>query len=84
MPTFIDGRTDQLFLDGFISIVMSAARAEDGRAFADLLARRGVEWALVRTGDDEARHFDAMPGWRRVHRDEIASAYVRSLRGTLP
>ena len=84
VPTFIDGRTDQLFLGGFISTVMSAARAEDGRAFADLLSRWGVEWALVRTGDDEARHLDAMPGWRRVHRDTFASAYIRSLRGTLP
>ncbi|WP_375459341.1 hypothetical protein [uncultured Enterovirga sp.] len=81
VPTFIDGRTDQLFLQGFISGVYRAVRAEDRTAFVALLDRYRVTWALVRPTSAEARHLDGAAGWRRIHDDPVAAVYVR---GGLP
>ena len=77
VSTFIDGRTDQLFLGGFISELFAAVRAADGTAFAKLLDSRGVTWALVKPGSDEVRHLDALPGWRRAYGDATAVVYTR-------
>jgi hypothetical protein len=77
VKTFIDGRTDQLFLGGFISELRKAIYAPDSAAFATILAGRGVTWALVSPGSEEARHLNALPGWRRVHEDATAVVYSR-------
>lgn len=74
VPTFIDGRTDQLFLGGFITALN---RAVDGDGLIPLLDRYGVSWALVRPGSGEIRQLDATPGWRRVYADAVAVVYVR-------
>lgn len=77
VKTFIDGRTDQLFLDGFITQWSLALQARDDAPFADLLAKNGVTWALVKPLSDEAHHLAALPGWRRVYEDAIAVIYRR-------
>lgn len=83
VPTFVDGRTDQLFLGGFLSTVDRLAKAEDGAAFLDFVARYGVTWAIVEAEAPETRHFEASGTWRRVHRDAVASVYAKELRGAL-
>jgi hypothetical protein len=75
--TFIDGRTDQLFLDGFITRHYRALAAADHHPLANVLDRYRVTWALVRPKSPSAKHLDAMPGWRRVHVDEFAAVYAR-------
>ncbi|MGU3541077.1 hypothetical protein [Methylobacterium sp. A54F] len=75
--TFIDGRTDQLFLGGFTRTLMEALAAQDDGSFLDLLDRSGVTWALVRTGSDDARHLSRGAGWARVHADAAAEVYAR-------
>jgi hypothetical protein len=76
VKTFIDGRTDQLFLQGFISHWYRAVDADDGAAFRALLAQHGVTWALVRPGSGEARHLEAFPGWRKAFEDPAAALYM--------
>ena len=76
VPTFIDGRSDQLFLGGFFSKLESAMKAEDGSAFFDLLKRYDVTWALVEPDGDAARHFAHAANWRRIYADPIALVYV--------
>lgn len=83
VPTFIDGRTDQLFLGGFISGLHAVADASQSGPFLDFVARYGVTWALVQAGSPELRHFEAAPGWALIHRDATASVYTRMLRGSL-
>lgn len=78
VPTFVDGRTDQLFLGGFLDGLREALMRPDHRAFAALLDERRVAWALVRTGSSGAAHLDALPGWSRVHADPVASVYRRT------
>lgn len=77
VPTFIDGRTDQLFLGGFITETKQAAAASGHERFAHLLDRHHVDWALVAARSSEARHLDALPRWRRLYADSIAAVYAR-------
>lgn len=84
IPTFIDGRTDQLFLGGFISGLLTAADAPDPGPFLAQLDRYGATWAIVRSGTRDASHLEQAPGWTRIHRDETASVYAHRLRGSLP
>lgn len=74
--TYVDGRTDQLFLGDFLPGLIKALDDKHDDAFAALLAKYKVTWALVRTGKKEARHLATMPGWTRIHEDEVASVYA--------
>jgi hypothetical protein len=75
VKTFIDGRTDQLFLGGFFRTQNEASKNRDSRDFATLLDRHGVTWALVKPRSDAARHLDAL-GWRKVYADASAAVYA--------
>lgn len=77
VPTFIDGRTDQLFLGDFVPALLAAEQDASDAPFLALLDRHRAGWALVLTESAAARKLDRAPGWRRVHRDEVASAYLR-------
>ena len=50
VETFVDGRTDQLFLGDFLPGLQRALDSRDDAGFAALLTRYKVTWALVRTG----------------------------------
>jgi hypothetical protein len=71
VPSFIDGRTDQLFLGGFMSGLYRAILTGDAPAFQAIVARHGVTWAIVRQGTPEGPML-ASAGWREVHRDAVA------------
>ena len=58
-------------------VLMKARNDEHDDAFAALLAKYNVGWAMVRTGKREAGHFARMPGWARIHEDEVASVFRR-------
>ena len=77
VKTFVDGRTDQLFLGDFLPGLKRDLQSRDDTGFAARLARYGVTWALVRIASDETRHFATMKGWRPIHRDDVASVFVR-------
>lgn len=84
VPTFIDGRTDQLYLGGFISGLFEAAKKAEHGPFFNFIERYGVTWAIVSSKGKEQAHFAAMPSWRLIHRDGTASVYAREkLRGAL-
>ncbi|MFD1301845.1 hypothetical protein [Methylobacterium marchantiae] len=75
VPTFIDGRSDQLFLGGFMNGLHQALDAPGNERFAALLARHGVTWALVRREGLSADHLRRLEGWRLLHQDEVAAVY---------
>lgn len=76
VPTFIDGRTDQLFLGGFMAGLYEAIMNKDGAAFQAQLSRHGVTWAIVRQGTPEGPLL-AQAGWREIHRDPVALVLAR-------
>ena len=75
-PTFIDGRTDQLFLGGFFSELQDTMKAADDSAFFAMLDRYETDWAIVEPNGDAARHFENADGWRAVYADSVAEVYV--------
>ena len=76
VKTFVDGRTDQLFLGDFLPTLAKAVAASDDTAFGALLQRYHVTWALVRTHSDDATHLARMPGWTTIHDDAVAAVFV--------
>jgi hypothetical protein len=76
VKTFVDGRTDQLFLGDFLPALTAALEDKTDMAFAALLRRYSVTWALVRTRSADAGHLARLPGWTMIHQDPVASVYA--------
>ena len=78
VPTFVDGRTDQLFLGNFLPDLKKAVDDKDDATFAGIVARNGIGWALIQPRTKVSAHFDRMPGWTRLYEDETSAAYARN------
>ncbi|HYF55318.1 MAG TPA: hypothetical protein VEA41_13760 [Salinarimonas sp.] len=77
VPTFIDGRTDQLFVGGFMHALERALSEQQPDALLAILARHDVTWALVETDGSAARLLRRSPGWRVIHEDPVATVLAR-------
>lgn len=80
VKTFIDGRADQIFLGGFMDSLHVARSTGGGEAFAALLHRHGITWALVRNDAREAAHLSRLEDWTLLHRDAVAAVYYDARR----
>ena len=76
IPTFIDGRSDQLFGGGFLGQLY---RTLDGptHGFRELLDKHDIRFALVRPKTRDAYALDEGEGWRRLYADDTAILYER-------
>jgi hypothetical protein len=63
VPTFVDGRTDQLFIGGFRIRLEAALTAESPEAFADFIKPYKPNWAIITPKGDEERQLTAL-GWQ--------------------
>jgi hypothetical protein len=72
VPTFIDGRTDQLFLRGFFDTYMRTRAPEHVAELGKLLDRHGIGWAIVYTDSPEAANLKTL-GWVSRHDDPVAT-----------
>jgi hypothetical protein len=78
IKTFIDGRTDQLFLDGF-SAKNEATRKTSGKpVLVEQLKKYAVDWALLTVDDSRIPFFDELANWKRVYADKNAVIYTRN------
>jgi hypothetical protein len=84
IKTFIDGRTDQLFLGDFLPKLEAAVADADDTAFTRILDHYRVGWALVRTGSRDSVHLSRMAGWSRVYADDVANVFIRADARTIP
>lgn len=75
VKTFVDGRTDQLFLNGFVTALIEAQRSATHKGLLALLDRHGVTWAIVEPGQPSAGLLGRMPGWSEIYRDEFAVVF---------
>jgi hypothetical protein len=71
VPTYIDGRTDQLFIDGFMSQTQDVAAGTDPAPLVSRLDKAKVAWALLDVGANEASLLQKA-GWRLVYQDDVA------------
>jgi hypothetical protein len=76
IPTYIDGRTDQLFIDGFMSKMDADSLAADPSALIAQLDKTKVDWALLNANDPEVTLL-TKAGWTLVHKDSVAVAMQR-------
>lgn len=67
---FIDGRLD-VYGDAFLR------RFHDTAALPDLLEQYRIGWTLLSPRSRHLPLLDRLPGWRRVHADELAVVHVR-------
>lgn len=75
IKTFIDGRTDQLFLGGFTKADDATGRS-DGKPLLDAqLKKYAIGWALL-TADDTRIPFLTELGWKRAYADDDAVIYL--------
>jgi hypothetical protein len=77
IKTFIDGRTDQLFLGGFSTMDDRMGESGGKPALIETLGKYGIEWALLSVDDSKLPFFDQLAGWKRAYADEYAVIYVR-------
>jgi hypothetical protein len=77
VPTFIDGRTDQLFTDNFMARYHRYMEARDAASFLAFIEGRGVRWALTQPGYKDTEILEKAPGWRRTYSDDTAMVFVR-------
>ncbi|WP_335904821.1 MULTISPECIES: hypothetical protein [unclassified Bosea (in: a-proteobacteria)] len=78
VKTFIDGRTDQLFLNGFTQADDAMGRSTGKPLLETQLRKYGIDWALLSAGDGRIPFFDELPGWTRAYSDRYAMIYTRS------
>jgi hypothetical protein len=78
VKTFIDGRTEQLFLGGFIRQLFDIVEKHP-RKFMALLEQYNVSLALVIPDSIESQELAASDHWEKVYADNVAEVY-RKLR----
>jgi hypothetical protein len=75
IKTFIDGRTDQLFLDGFTKTDDDMGHSRGKPILAAQLSKYAIGWALLSADDSRIPFFDEL-GWKRAYSDQYAVIYV--------
>lgn len=76
--TFIDGRADRLFQNGFIPAIASSMRAEGEVNLRQHVTDYKIGWSIIQPTDGRAIHFDALPGWKRIYEDEFAIVHANT------
>lgn len=76
VPTFIDGRSDQLFVGGFMHAISRALAAPTPDALLEITGRYGVDWALVEPGTALHGQIARAPGWEAVYRSADAEVWA--------
>jgi hypothetical protein len=71
VPTFVDGRTDQLFIGGFRMRLEAALTAKSSNALAEFMKPYAPKWALITPKGDEQRQLEAL-GWTEVFQNQSA------------
>ncbi|MFD2052419.1 hypothetical protein ACFSQT_04690 [Mesorhizobium calcicola] len=75
IKTYIDGRTDQLFLGGFTKTEDDMGQSNGKPLLEAQLKKYAVDWALLAAGDKRIPFFEEL-GWKRAYSDEYALIYL--------
>src|SRR5713101_1271062 len=76
IKTFIDGRTDQLFIGGFATRLYDAVD-QHPRKFIEYLTAYNVSIALVIPDSREAQELSAAAGWQKVYSDDVSELFQK-------
>ncbi|MER8442028.1 hypothetical protein NKH52_02285 [Mesorhizobium sp. M1066] len=73
--TYIDGRTDQLFLGGFTKADDETGHSNGKPLLEARLKKYAIGWALLSADDARIPFFDQL-GWKRAYADDHAVIYL--------
>ena len=76
IPSYIDGRSDQLFQGGFVVNDDKMQRLGGEKLFLDALKKYDISWTLFSPKDARSAILDSLPSWKRVYSDEYAVIFV--------
>jgi hypothetical protein len=82
-PVFIDGRAE-LYGERFGLAFHNALQLQSVGRLIDLLKDYDIDGVLLSPSTPAASLLDRLDGWQRVHTDDIAVAYVRTVKGGQP
>lgn len=75
IPPLIDGRAD-LYGDAFVRRYMKAYSG-DAEVLQAMFDEYQIRWAVLEPASPASKWILGLPGWRKVHEDDVAVAYVR-------
>jgi hypothetical protein len=76
IKTFVDGRTDQLFVDNFFNSLMEVVNRNPDH-FVSYLKQYQVTLAVVIPGSVEARELERSPDWAKIYSDSVSDLFQR-------
>ncbi len=76
IPTFIDGRADRLFQDGFMPAIEKSMQSDGVDMLKTQIADYEIGWALMRPEDGRRRHFERFAGWSKIYEDNHAVVFA--------
>jgi hypothetical protein len=76
IPTYIDGRSDQLFQGGFAAGDAKMATVGGEKLFLDALKKYDIAWTLFSVRDPRVAILDGLKTWKRVYTDDYAVIHV--------
>ncbi len=83
VPTFIDGRADRLFQNGFMPEINASKKDGGGDILRKHLDQYTIGWTLLKVDDGRVDHLDRMSNWERIYQDEFAVVHRRKTPGPL-
>ncbi|MBZ9705747.1 hypothetical protein LB543_03315 [Mesorhizobium sp. ESP7-2] len=75
IKTYVDGRTDQLFLDGFMKADDATGQTGGKPLLEAQLKKYAIGWALLTADDTRIPFFNEL-GWKRAYADDYAVIYL--------
>lgn len=78
IKTYVDGRTDQLFLNGFTDTDKKTEKPGNEKMFLQVLERYNIKWSLLRMGDPRIYLLDDLKNWQRYYEDKFAVIHVNT------
>jgi hypothetical protein len=76
IKTYIDGRTDQLFLNGFMNATAEMGTAAGKPILQKTIEEHDIKWALLLPNDARIPFFNELSGWHKAYGDEFAVVYI--------
>jgi len=83
IKTFIDGRTDQLFLENFQNNLYEVIRKKPTQ-FVDFLQRYDVVVAIVIPQSVEAQELERSADWQKLYSEPVSEVFQKRSAATVP
>lgn len=78
IKTYIDGRSEQIFLGDFLTQYIASEGKSGSAALEKILSQPDIGWAIIPVHDARETNLQALPGWKQVYADAVAAVWEKS------